>query len=619
MWSWSWKGGRPARTSSPRSIPRPPGRPIVRASCAAMRSAGSGRSRKRTGIAAWVTKCSARRGLLSCCTRRICVAMSARRSAPSPRANRRRSPRKRTICCNTMPRCASTFFRSDSRSWRRTGSTYTAAAFWSCNRRRILIPCPSHRVAGLISDPISSEPGCNARRRWCGKRTSERQSPKAPAATLIGTRSTPMRQSNRRASRRGCSWSRTRERESSANHGDRHWSRRPRAGRHRNHVPPDASLSAIASRGTRGDAADHGRAARPPAAPPPPIPVPTETVAPARANVMFRPNVLPADVNARRIITALEAAPDVDTQRALIDQLRTITPDLLALRDIGAIAEVVAGLDRCLGKIQDPSVQEAIGGAAGALADEAIVERMVARLGEPRVPPAERAHLVRAVGALGAVSAGLVVDAYLHAPAELREPYRAAMREAGERATEILQTGVTSKVPEVVAASAEFLGLTGGQQTAPLLIDLARHSDERVREAALLGLAEIGGRDVSRPAIPFLKDESVLVRTAAARAIAAAGDAGATTVLVRRLEQEKDEGVLAALLKAIGQLGAMEALEVLAKYAEPGGKPRRTPFVRAAAIEGLARLDRMEAKALLELYARDKEPTVKRAAEASLK
>jgi HEAT repeat protein len=129
----------------------------------------------------------------------------------------------------------------------------------------------------------------------------------------------------------------------------------------------------------------------------------------------------------------------------------------------------------------------------------------------------------------------------------------------------------------------------------------------------------MGGREISRPAIPSLKDESVLVRTAAARAIAAAGDVGATTVLVRRLEQEKDEGVLAALLKAIGQLGAPEALEVLAKFAEPGGKPRRTPFVRAAAIEGLARLDRLEAKALLELYARDKEPTVKRAAEASLR
>ncbi len=353
--------------------------------------------------------------------------------------------------------------------------------------------------------------------------------------------------------------------------------------------------------------------------PPPPPPPRSDTVAPTRQSGTFRPDVLPADVDARRAVIALQAASRPEDQRTIVEKLRRLTPDVIALRDIGAVAEVVAGLDRSLSKIQDPDIQEAIGEVAGVLADEAIVERMVARLGEPRVPPAERAHLVNAVGALGAVSAGLVVDAYLHAAPELREAYRAAMRAAGERSVELLQGRITSKVPEVVAAAAEFLGLSGSPQVTESLIGLTRHADERVREAALLGLAELGGREIARPAMPALKDESVLVRTAAARTIAAAGDVGATTVLVRRLEQEKDEGVLAALLQAIGQLGAKEALEVLAKYAEPGGRPRRTPFVRAAAIEGLARLDRMEAKALLELYARDKEPTVKRAAEASLR
>ena len=369
--------------------------------------------------------------------------------------------------------------------------------------------------------------------------------------------------------------------------------------------------------------------APPPEPPPPPsapvfvpaAPAPhADTVGSSRQSGVFRPdNVLPADVEARRAVTALLAASRPEDQRVIIGKLRQLTPNVIALRDIGAVAEVVAGLDRSLGKIQDPDIQEAIGEVAAALADEAIVERMVARLGEPRVPPAERAHLVNAVGALGAVSAGLVVDAYLHAAPELREAYRSAMRAAGERAVELLKARVESKVPEVVAAAAEFLGLSGDPQVAGLLINLTRHADERVREAALLGLAELGGREISRPAMPALKDESVLVRTAAARAVAAAGDVGATTVLVRRLEQEKDEGVLAALLKAIGHLGAPEALEVLAKFAEPGGRPRRTPFVRAAAIEGLAELDRVEAKALLELYARDKEPTVKRAAEASLR
>jgi HEAT repeat protein len=356
-----------------------------------------------------------------------------------------------------------------------------------------------------------------------------------------------------------------------------------------------------------------------PPASPPVVKLPSEAVAPGRSSHVFRPDVLPADVEARRAVTALQAASRPEDQREIIEKLRGLTPDVVALRDIGAVAEVVAGLDRSLRKIQDPEIQDAIGEVAGALADEGLVERMVARLGEPRVPPAERAHLVNAVGALGAVSAGLVVDAYLHAAPELREAYRASMRAAGERTVELLQGQITSKVPEVVAAAAEFLGLSGSPAVTESLIGLTHHADERVREAALLGLAELGGREIARPAMPALKDESVLVRTAAARAIAAAGDAGATTVLVRRLEQEKDEGVLAALLKAIGQLGAKEALEVLAKHAEPGGRPRRTPFVRAAAIEGLARLDRMEAKALLELYARDKEPTVKRAAEASLR
>src|SRR3989475_5558243 len=190
----------------------------------------------------------------------------------------------------------------------------------------------------------------------------------------------------------------------------------------------------------------------------------------------------------------------------MIDKLRQLTPDVIALRDIGAVAEVVAGLDRSLGKIQDPEIQEAIGAVAGALADETIVERTGARLGERRAAPAERAHLVNAVGALGAVWAGSVVDAYLHAAPELREAYRAAMRAAGERAVELLQARIESKIPEGVAAAAEFLGLSGSPAVAESLIRLTRHADERVREAALLGLAELGGPGISRPAIPSPKE-----------------------------------------------------------------------------------------------------------------
>jgi len=89
---------------------------------------------------------------------------------------------------------------------------------------------------------------------------------------------------------------------------------------------------------------------------------------------------------------------------------------------------------------------------------------------------------------------------------------------------------------------------------------------------------------------------------------------------LRRLEQEEDEGVQAELLRAIGRLGAREALKVLARFADPGGaQQRRSPLVRAAAIEAIAHLGVPEARGLLELYSRDKEPAVRKAAELALR
>src|SRR5947207_1061531 len=172
----------------------------------------------------------------------------------------------------------------------------------------------------------------------------------------------------------------------------------------------------------------------------------------------------------------------------------------------------------------------------------------------------------------------------------------------------------------VVAAAAEFVGLTGSPQAVTLLVPLLHHPSEFAREAALVGLAEAGGRETARPAMPALKDESVAVRVAAARTIAAAGDPASSTVLIRRVEQEPDEGVQAELLRAIGRLGAKEALETLARFAEPGGMMhRRSATVRAAAVEGLHHIARPEARGLLELYSKDKEPAVRKAAEAALK
>ena len=368
-----------------------------------------------------------------------------------------------------------------------------------------------------------------------------------------------------------------------------------------------------------------------PARPPPPHPTPPAAGTPVRAAApeqpesrgsgpVFRPDVVPPDVEGRRAVAALREAATPEAQRAAVEKLESLVKDLVGLRDLAAIGEVIAALDAALPKVQDNEVAERIGALGAALTEPAVVERMVKRLGEARVPPAERAILVKAVGALAAVTTNAVLDTFRTTPAELREPYRAAIRAAAERSVEALQARLADKDETVVAAAAEFLGLSGSPQVVPMLVELVHHRADIVREAALHAMAEIGGRDVARPAMPALKDESAHVRAAAARVIGVGGEAAATTVLARRLEQEEDEGVLAEMLKAIGRLGAKEALEILARHADPGGRGRRrSAHVRAAAVEGLGHIKRGEARALLELYSRDKDPSVQRAAEAGLK
>jgi HEAT repeat protein len=335
---------------------------------------------------------------------------------------------------------------------------------------------------------------------------------------------------------------------------------------------------------------------------------------------IFQPNALPVDIEVRRAIASLTADAGPEARRAAVATLQALTPGMLALRDVGLVAEAVAALDRMLAVGGDPELAEAIGTTAAGLADKTLLARMVSRLGEEGVTGSERENLVAALGALASVSVMLVLNAYLAARTEMREPYRAVIRRAGDRAIGPLQGRLADMDPTIAAAAAEMVGLSGAPHAVTLLIPLLRHESEFVRESALTGLGEIGGREISRPVMPALKDPSMGVRAAAARVIAVAGDRAATTVLVRRLEQEEDEGVLAELLRAIGRLGAPEALETLAKYAEPGGMlKRRSPTVRAAAVEGLSRITSREARGLLELYTHDKEPTVRRAAEVAVR
>src|SRR3989441_575362 len=219
-------------------------------------------------------------------------------------------------------------------------------------------------------------------------------------------------------------------------------------------------------------------------APPlPPSPVPAAPdAAGRRTGVVFRPDVVPADVEAKRAVASLGSAATLEEQRAAVDKLHGLAPQLLGLHNAGP------------------------------------------------VPPASVAP---AVGR--------------------RPPYRAASRRGADRALEPLQGHLADSNPAIAAAAAEFVGLTGSPQAVALLLPLVHHDSEFVREAALIGLAEAGGREISRPAMPALKDEGVSVRLAAARAIAAGGGRGPRDPLVPRAGAGPAARGMAEVRAAVGR------------------------------------------------------------------
>src|SRR6266566_932571 len=524
-----------------------------------------------------------------------------------------------------------------------------------------------HRGGGEICALPSLRRGSSGHRRWWTKPSAAAAAPPSRGATSIGRRSPRTIRSSPPALPHGCSATRTGGSGSSASAmaldtaavdralgaiGTTFRLRRlyppshPAVMEAVHHLaealPPLASLGTISSEDTalgpialararrgahRFEPARTGQqAAVVPAAsetspaPAPPPPASPASAGPLHPSGVFRLDALPPDVEAKRAIAALGNAASPEEQCGAVEKLTALAPHLLAGRDVATVAGAIVALDRLLATAHDPGLLAAIDRAGAALSDRAVVARMVQLLGEPRGAPGEREVLVAAVGALATLSVQLVLDAFIATAVDERAPYRAAIRKAADRALEPLQARLADKDPHVVAAAAELMGLTGSPQAVPLLAGLLRHPSDFVREAALLGLAEGGGREVSRPAMPALKDESIAVRIAAVRAIMAGGDSASTTVLIRRLEQESDEGVQAEMLRAIGRLGGADALDVLAHYAEPGGRlSRRSATVRAAANDGLRHLAHPDARGLLELYSHDKEPLVRKAAETALK
>lgn len=165
----------------------------------------------------------------------------------------------------------------------------------------------------------------------------------------------------------------------------------------------------------------------------------------------------------------------------------------------------------------------------------------------------------------------------------------------------------------VVRNAAVLLGEINAREAEQPLVALLEHADERVRHAAVVALIRLGV-SLSLPAVTqVLRDHSSDVRIQVALALGLRREVHATALLLKALDQERQEDVRVALLQALGQTGSAESVKRLVIEAQRSGAlfRRRPVRLRVAAVRALASANTPAAKSALRTLVGDKESEVR--------
>lgn len=145
------------------------------------------------------------------------------------------------------------------------------------------------------------------------------------------------------------------------------------------------------------------------------------------------------------------------------------------------------------------------------------------------------------------------------------------------------------------------------------LAQAAEQAKPDVRREALVALAALATPRASEVHVRALHDDDVGVRLQAAAGMAQLKPTGAVAALAASLNDEAEPEVQVALVQAIGRVATPDALEHLAKAAEPakGLFRRKSLALRVAAVHALAQLRLPGVSSVLNGLQQDKERAVR--------
>lgn len=142
----------------------------------------------------------------------------------------------------------------------------------------------------------------------------------------------------------------------------------------------------------------------------------------------------------------------------------------------------------------------------------------------------------------------------------------------------------------VARNAAAILGEMQAREAEKPLAGLLHHDDERVRHAATVALMRLGTAR-SLPTIQeALKDGAPQLRMQAAAALVGRKESNVTGILLKALDEERDDEVCASFLIALGRIATPEAVARLIATAEPekGLFRKKAVALRVAAVQGLS-------------------------------
>ena len=324
-------------------------------------------------------------------------------------------------------------------------------------------------------------------------------------------------------------------------------------------------------------------------------------------------DLVPADVSKlapEEMLALLDKAQRAEDCTRILDDLVSLAEHSVRVGKGVVVADILQGVVQRDARIPDGDIKRAYSFAIRRMAKPALLRAVATMI--PKKPERKQ-HFYEVLERTAEEGAEALIEQI--SQAQTTEDRRALIEVLVElpAAVPALTRMLGDSRWFVVRNAADLLGEISAKNAEGALIDVLRHTDDRVRRSATNALLKLGTPNALKTIYEAVNDASPEVRMQAAAAISTKRDGRTSMTLIRAIEDEGDADVQIAMITALGRVGTTDAIQKLVKLAEPDSRLfRKKPTnIRVAAVQALGEAGTPAALAALKDLTADKEREVR--------